>query len=135
MAVTASPLVTGLSGVIVHDTDVDENVVKNIANGACYLHAIVVDNTVGGAGLVHLKLYDNANPTVGGTDPVLILPVQASEIVCFQFAIYDSNGDYESGLPYTVGLSYACVQEAGTAGTTAPGTAVKIYVRVTPAVA
>lgn len=118
MAVSTSPIVSPFRSFIGEDTDVTNAAVKDVMNGPGYLHAIVVDNTGGAA--FHLKLYDNGNPTVGGTDPDWILFVPAAGIYTFLFKVYTSAGIYESGVYFATGLSWAGVTEAGTAGTTDP---------------
>ncbi|RMH78273.1 MAG: hypothetical protein D6681_20265 [Calditrichaeota bacterium] len=131
MATTASPTSNPFSTDFSSTTSAGATPVNDILLGPGYIHSVTVDNTASGASNVHVKLYDDAGPTVGGTDPAVILPVKAGEHRTFEFRCFDSSGNYTGGLKFDTAISYAVVQEAGTSGTTAPAATVNVYLTVT----
>ena len=104
---------------ILSDDDVDETAVDDIFGGAGTIHGFHFENTHGATG-AHFKAYDNSDPTVGTTSPDLIIHLPAN--VNTVWFVTD-------GIAFT-NLSYACVQEDGTSGTTAPAAAVKLHASV-----
>jgi hypothetical protein len=101
---------------ILSDTDVDEVGVDDVFGGAGSVRGLHFENTHG-ATAAHFKAYDNPNPVIGTTSPDLIIHLPPdTQTVWF----------VTDGLPFT-NLSYACVQEDGTSGTTAPAAAAKLY--------
>ena len=122
MAVLIAPL-GGLNGEfrVIVDTDADATAENNVADGACTIHSVMIEN-LSNAVLEYLKVYNAVAPTVGTTDPDMILPVNASDIVVYTF---------KDGMAFfTTALSYACVTAAGTAGTTSPGSNVKVTITI-----
>ena len=81
---------------------------NDIMGGATVLYMIDIDNTVAGASYV--KLYDTAAPTVGTTDPAWIIMIPGSTRRAVAIP---------EGVAF-VNLSMACVNAAGTGGTTSP---------------
>jgi hypothetical protein len=77
-------------------------------------------NTTAGAGssTVYLRIYDSLDPVVGTTNPEVI-------IMCPHGTA--TTVDIASGIPIATAVSYACVQEAGTAGATSPATTVVVH--------
>jgi hypothetical protein len=69
---------------------------------------------------VYLKFYNSGAPIVGTTDPEMQVPMAANTRGVFQI----SGGGYL----FTNAISMACVQEAGTAGTTDPTANVIVHV-------
>ena len=113
MAITMYPLsIIGSSDLrIVKDSDVDETIEGNVADGATVLYAAYFDNTANAA-ISYAKFYDlDTAVTVGTTAPACILPVTASAVV-----LYVST----SGITFSTGIGIAAVTGAGTAGTTGP---------------
>lgn len=96
---------------IVKDADADETVEKDIAAGPCTLVAVRMKTT--GAVVGHLKFFDDENPVLGTTDPIEQYPVPQTDTESFPVNLLD-------GIKFENGLSYACTEEAGTAGTSAP---------------
>lgn len=84
------------------------------------LYKVAVDNTAG-AGTVYEKLYDSATPTVGTDGPEVIIPALAGQKTVVTFAKAGGSGGSAN---FGTALSAACVQEKGTAGTTAPAASV-----------
>ena len=101
---------------VLTDGDVDEVGVDDIFGGAGTIHGFFFENTHGSTA-AHFKAYNATNPTIGTIAPDLIIACPANtETVWF----------CTDGLPFT-NFSYACVQEDGTSGTTAPAAAVRFH--------
>ena len=118
MAITITNQSTNLGKRILKDTAVTNSVVHNATGAAGSIHSIFVDNN-GLAAIVFLKFWDQATTvTLGTTDPVLcfLIPASSREIL-----------NFPDGLVFSTGISYACVQTPGTAGTAAPATPPTIY--------
>ena len=114
MAVTITPLGIGGNALrIIRDADIDETVEKNVNDGAATVYGVTADNSANGA-TSYLKFYNDANPTVGTTDPDLVLMVPASATRSYIF---------KGGINLATSLSIAAVTTAGTAGTTGPTSA------------
>lgn len=98
---------------LLKDADADEVVVKDAMQGPCRVTEIQVLGPTSATG--YLKLYDDANPTVGTTVPDYVLPVTVAGT-----AVKTTYTFPDTPLVFRNALSWALVQEAGTAGTTAP---------------
>lgn len=86
---------------------------KDVMTGPCRVYSVNVNNN--DASLhVWLRLYDSLDPTVGTTDPDYIfrIPLAADKT--------NMSLGFPEPLVFSVGLSFALVALAGTAGTTAP---------------
>lgn len=119
MAVTITPL--GLNGTIKIIRDATSNATSesNVADGAATIYAITADNTANAA-VEYLKLYNAATaPTVGTTDPDVILMLPLSVVRTFVF---------RNSLSFSTGLSFATVTAGGTAGVGNPGSSVIINI-------
>ncbi len=118
MAITTNNQGTNLGKRIVKDTAVTNSVVHNVTGASGSIHTIFVDNSALSA-VVFLKFWDQATTvTLGTTDPVLcfMIPASSREVL-----------NFPDGLAFSTGISYACVQTPGTAGTAAPATPPTIY--------
>lgn len=114
--------------ILLKDADVDEVAEKDALQGPCRVdHIEVLGPTSGGA---YLKLYDDANPTVGTSVPDFVLPVTVASP-----AVKTTFHFPETPLEFRVGLSWALVQGAGTAGTTAPASTCAFEAQVREGVA
>ena len=89
-----------------------------VSNASITVHQVRIVNTANATKL-YLKLYNltTASLTVGTNAPDVILPVEASSSVEYAF---------DPGIAFGTALSYAVVSNAGTGGTSAPGTAITI---------
>lgn len=97
---------------IIKDTDPDSSVEKDVCSGPCTLcHVSMLGN---GTEKNYLKFWDDINPTVGTTPPDEQYPVP-KDTTKRGFPINPPNGLY-----FENGLSFAMVQQPGTAGTTDP---------------
>ena len=75
------------------------------------VYTVGINNTANGAQEEHMKFYDSKGPTVGTTDPVMIIRAYRGLTLIMTS---------KQGVAFGTSLSVAMVQEAGTAGTTAP---------------
>ena len=89
-----------------------------VSSGSIDVHQIRIVNTANSTKL-YLKLYNIAlaSTTVGTTDPMAIFPVEASSSVEYAF---------DPSLEFGTALNYAVVTTGGTAGTSAPSTAITV---------
>lgn len=114
MAYTVLPL--GLAGVlkIIRNASLTATPDKNVCDAAATVYGVTVDNSANAA-LTYIALYNSAAPTVGTTDPdmLLMIPVSARKQVFFK-----------TGSSFNVAVSAAAKTTAGTAGNTAPSSAV-----------
>lgn len=121
MAVTIAPLgIAGNALRIIADADADETAENNVNDGAATIYAITIDNAANAA-IEYLKLYNNAAPTIGTTDPDMILMVTASVARTYVF---------KTGNNFATALSYGAVTAAGTAGVTGPTSAMLVKILV-----
>lgn len=128
MAVTKTIQPSILGGrAVIYDSDSDSTAETDVAGGSCEVDFIVVDNSANGAQAQHFKMWDAKGPTVGTTAPDFIFKIPAGQVVPLAFDEEDSDG-IVSGLTFSTALTYATVQEAGTAGTTAPTSDVKVWI-------
>ncbi|RMH78272.1 MAG: hypothetical protein D6681_20260 [Calditrichaeota bacterium] len=91
---------------------------QTASSSATNVFHLSMDNTVNTAN-VHFKAYDSAAPSVGTTDPNLIVRLPASrrvELIC------------KEGMTFSTALKFAVVTEAGTGGTTSPTTALDVSI-------
>ena len=87
------------------------------------LLGIEVDNR-GNADDVYLKIYDSEAPTVGTTVPVIVVKCPGGSR---RKQIYGgADGAAGGGYVFSAGISFACVTDPGTAGTTSPTNAVPV---------
>lgn len=121
MAVTQSPFCNPVQFQLAFDADAESAAESNIGGGPITLHALVVVNPSGGGATdVYVKLYDATSITAGTTAPDFILLVKSGTTRTILFGL---EGDR-----FNNGLTMRCVQEAGTAGTTDPGSTVTVGV-------
>lgn len=115
--------------VIIHNTNANATPEKDVRNGAVTLYAVYIDNSVVDAVPAFLKFYDDADPTVGTTDPDLIIEAEGNGTGDTSKL---NDGDVfilvngTTGIPFTTAMSYACVTAGGTAGTGDPAATVKV---------
>ena len=112
---------TSLGGIygnrIVSDTSVGTTVQNNVLGAALPIYWVIIDNTNNSAAS-YLKFWDaTGSVTLGTTDPVVILKAPASTKLQYSFP---------RGIAFGSGICYACTNSAGTAGTSAPSSAVSI---------
>ncbi len=126
MAVTNNEQMSDFPDLVI-DTNAGSTAVRHVFRPAAVdtstglsLEDMHVINTTAGAGssTVYLKIYDSFDPVVGTTDPEVIIMAPHGTA---------TTVDVSGGIGITNNVSYAVVQEAGTAGTTTPATTVVVH--------
>ena len=121
MAVTITPLGIGGNALrIVADAVTNATSENNVNDGAATVYAVTIDNAANAA-KEFVKFYNVATPTVGTTDPDMILMITASVARTFVF---------KTGNNFATALSFAAVTTGGTAGTTNPVSSVLVKILV-----
>ncbi len=117
MASYKTSISTSISSARWTDTAASSTAVE-VSSSSINVHQVRIINTANATKL-YLKLYNVAasSTTVGTTDPIAVLPVEASSSVEY---------DFDPQIAFGTALSYAVVTTPGTAGTTAPGTAITV---------
>lgn len=116
MTLSVSTQVNPVGTKLIVDTTADSTAETDVTGTSGVIYTLDVDNTSNGSNPAYLKIYDNASPTVGTTAPDLIFKVAAN--LRRMLVIPE-------GMAFT-NLSFACVVEAGTAGTTSPTSSVTV---------
>ncbi len=117
MATTQTPTSNPFGSNIYTDTDANATSEDDVGSGAKTVYMVDIDNP--SAEKVYFKGYNNASPSVGSTAVDLLLPCVAGARRQYTFP---------KGLNFATGLSFACVQESGDAGTTVPSSSVIVKV-------
>ena len=123
MAIT-SVNVSSPSNEIIYQDTVAANAVIGIKASSAKVYYIIVDNSLNVAAS-YLKLWNTASGsvTLGVTAPDFIAYIPASAIITIPFFTSAANG-----ITFGTALSYAVVTTAGTAGSSAPSSAVTMTV-------
>ena len=117
MAASLTALGAILGNKLISDTSVGTTVQDNVITGGGSIYWVIIDNTNNSAAS-YLKFWDaTGSVTLGTTDPVMILKAPASTKLQYSFP---------KGIAFGSGICYACTNSAGTAGTSAPSSAVSI---------
>jgi len=117
MAVLSTGQAISAQDKLVINNDVDETPDNNVLGGSSTLYSVRIENTHASNG-VYVKLYDNANPTVGSTAPDIVLSGPPNKVIVWVM---------EQGVSMNI-LSMACTRTAGEAGTTAPSATVDVRI-------
>lgn len=120
MAVTVTPQATPSNLQLYSNTSV-ANTAVSVNGSATTVYRIHLDNSANAA-VTYYKFWNTASGsvTVGTTAPDMIIPVAASSVVNY--------GVQPSIAEFSTALTIAAVTTAGTAGTTSPTSAAKIYI-------
>ncbi len=118
MALTATPQPTPLASVLVQETSATASPGLNVtgASGAWFM--IDIDNTLNAA-ITYVKLYDDAAPTVGTTEPTWVLKAPATTRLVYAVS---------TSVAFATALSFAAVTTPGRSGTTSPVSAVAVRI-------
>lgn len=95
---------------VLYDAVADNTPEVNIADGACAVYAVLIDNSAVAA-ITYIKFFDTVTITLGTTAPDMQLPAQASGRILYVF---------RTGVSFATALSMAGVTAPGTAGTVSP---------------
>lgn len=121
MAFSVSELTTTA---IVLIPDADETAEKDVRAGGVTAYGMYVDNSANAAAS-YVKLYDNADPTVGTDAPEYIFEIEGSGGLNGGKVFIPFNGG--TGLVFGTALSVACVTAGGTSGVTGPTSTVPMH--------
>ena len=116
MALSVSDQVSPVGSKLIVDTDANATARNDVTGTSGTIYQVDVDNEANSDNPVYFKIYDNASPTVGTTSPDHIFKVLVNQ---------RRNIAIPEGLDFT-NLSYCAVVSGGTAGTTAPTSAVVV---------
>ena len=89
--------------------------------GAGVIYSVQINNTANAAQDVYLKLFNHAGPTVGTTAADMLLKGPAGTTKTYSIP---------QGIAFAVGITYACVTTADTAGVTSPPNAVSVIMQI-----
>ena len=109
MAVLSTGQAPAAQDKLVINNDCDETSDNNVFSSSATLYSIRIENPHASA-VAFVKLYDNVAPTVGTTDPDIILSAPADKVITW---VMQAGVSMDS-------VSMACVSTAGRAGTTTP---------------
>ena len=90
-----------------------------VSSGSSTVYAVYANNTTGAK--AYVKLYNNASPTIGTTDPDAVLMFPANTARQYSFP---------EGMSFGTALTYACVTAGGTTGTSGANIPVTIIASV-----
>lgn len=123
MAITITDLSNPAAAKIFTDTDSDATSENDANSGAATVFVVDIDNTANTSAASYTKLYNAAAPTVGTTDPDIVLLAPSSTRISY---VLGSPGQ---GTNLGTALSFATVTTGGTSGTTSPtnDVAVRIF--------
>mgnify|MGYP003111127096 FL=1 len=94
-------------------TELGNTGLSDFLSGSTTVYTLDLDNSANGA-ITYFKLYDNASPTYGTTDPVVMIEVKASTRQVWSVA---------QGLNLTNGLSMMACTVDGAASGSSPSSA------------
>jgi hypothetical protein len=116
--------------VIVHDTDADTTVEKDVLNGPCTLLGMSVNNNPPTDTHAYISLWDNVNPTIGTTEPDEMHRVEKKTTDKLNAGYADIPLDEPDGLAFANGCSFAV--HTANDGTGAPDASVELTLRFKP---
>jgi hypothetical protein len=114
MAADTVQSINALGNHIITTADADSTAVK--VGDTSTVYAVYVNNP--NSGKVFVRLYNLASPTVGSNAPDVIL----------MFPNGARQYSFPEGVSFGTALSYACVTEAGTSGSTSPSSNVSMTI-------
>lgn len=118
MTLSISTQASPVASKLIVDTDATATVQSDVTGTSGVIYNIDIDNSGNSDNAAYVKIYDNADPTVGTTHPDLVLKVAISSRRSFVIP---------EGIAFT-NLSYCCVTNGGTAGTTSPTSDVTVRI-------
>lgn len=110
MSISTTQQATPIGAKLVTETAANATADTDIVSGSATIYMIDIDNSAVAA-TTYVKLYNNANPTVGTTAPDMVLMVAATTRRVFPFP---------EGIAFGTAVSFAAVTTGGTSGTTSP---------------
>lgn len=118
MALTTTPQATPLAAVLVQQTSATATADVNVTGASGEWLMFDIDNTANAA-VTYVKVYDDAAPSVGTTEPHWIFRAPASTRVVYAVS---------AAVAFANALSFCAVTTPGRSGTTSPSSAVVVRV-------
>ncbi len=116
MAVSVTNLGSPLAVKLVIDDDADGSANNNVTGASGNIFLVEIDNANNTA-ITYVRLYNHNSPSVGTTDPELVLPAPAGTKLTYAIP---------QGVAFGTGISIAACAEGGTSGSTNPGGTVTV---------
>ena len=107
MALSATLPLARMSSQMIKQTALSPTADNNVTGSNATIHMLDVTNNHGSA-MGWLKIFDSASPTVGTTQPDIVIPIAGAQRQVVTIA---------EGVTTTTGISWAFVNAAGTGGT------------------
>lgn len=118
MTLSVSTQVNPIATRLVEQTAASASANTNVVGAPCVVYTVDVDNAANVAA-AYVKLYDSAAPTVGTTNPDVVVYVPAG--LRRQYVVPE-------GVAFASALSFACVTAGGTPGTASPANPVIVRI-------
>lgn len=116
---------------VIQDIDANDIMEKDVVGGPCTLHHIHAKNVETAREVAWLKLFNDANPTLGTTAPDDSFELPKATTDDQEDGIRDIPINPPNGMSFPNGLSFACVNDGGgTAGVGAPDDTVEVTLLV-----
>lgn len=128
----AQAALTHSNGTLFYNASLAATAIKDITTGAATVQAVAID--AGSADDLFVKLYDAIAPTVGTTEPEVILYAEGSGGTNGGHSLIDFRSTVAGGVSLSTAITLAAVDNVGAAdgpgktGTTAPTGACKVAV-------
>lgn len=107
-------------GTHVIEESVSDNSIQSGDTSSGSIYSVYIDNTANSSAM-YVKLFENASPTLGTTDPGFLFSVGASSTIQYNFP---------QGIAYSTALKWAVVQGGTDDNTTGPGSAVIVRITI-----
>ena len=107
-------------GTHVIEESVSDNSIQPGDTTSGTIYSVYIDNTSNSQAM-YLKLFENASPTLGTTDPGFQFLVGASSTIQY---------DFPQGIAYSTALKFAVTQGGTDDNTTGPGSAVIVRITI-----
>lgn len=107
-------------GTHIIEASVSNNNIQSGDDSAGNIFSVFIDNSANDEAM-YLKLFENASPTLGTTDPGFLFSVGSASTIQY---------DFPTGIAYSTALSFAVVKENLDSGTTGPDSAVIVRITI-----
>ena len=107
-------------GTHIVEASVSNNSIQTGDTSAGTIYSVYIDNT-GNDEAMYVKLFENASPSLGTTDPGFLFSVAAASTIQY---------DFPQGIAYSTALTFACVKENADTGTTGPDAAMIVRMSI-----
>jgi len=121
MALSTTPQPAPLAAILVDQTSATATADDNATGSSGSWYLVDIDNTANGAA-TYVKIYDDAAPSVGTTEPNWVFMAPASTRVVYSVS---------TAVAFATALSFCAVTTPGRGGTTSPTSAVPVRIMAT----